>query len=259
VARRIRSRARRTLTQSGADARAADVARHLGRALRDARNRRGATQRKTASVAGLAQSTWSKLETGDGADVTLIVWARAARSVGVDLRAYLEGATATDQPRDAMHLRAQELIVRSASVGGWRSQLERTIDLDATRSRSADVVLTRRDELALVEVHDWLSDVGDAFRSWDRRLATVERRAIAIAPPGSDASALRACGIWALRGTRANRRLVAEHRGLWRARFPGSSAAWLAALAHRDRTMPSEPALVWVSVTGDRFIAARLG
>jgi hypothetical protein len=198
------------------------------------------------------------MELGHGASVSLLVWTRVIRAAGSDLRAYLERATAADQPRDAVHLRAQELIVRTAEAGGWRAHPERAIDLDPARSRAADVVLTRRDELALVEVFDWVDDAGDAFRSWDRRLATVETRAIALATADTDATNLRVGGIWVLRATRTNRRLVVEHRSLFKARFPCSGRAWLRAFSDPKQPMPQDPALLWISVRGDRLYAARL-
>jgi transcriptional regulator with XRE-family HTH domain len=262
---RIRHRSRRTPTQASADRRADEVAAYLGRGLRDARRTSGKTQAEVASIAGVARSLISEMEHGHGAHLTLLVWTRVARAAGSELRAYLERATATDQPRDAVHLRAQELIVRTAESGGWRAQPERAIDLDPGRSRVGDVVLTRGPspalaaELALVEVYDWIDDAGEAFRSWDRRLATVEARAIALAPPNSDATTMRASGVWLLRATRTNRRLVAAHRALFRARFPGSGAAWLRALGDPTQHMPQTPALLWISVSGDRLYPARLG
>jgi transcriptional regulator with XRE-family HTH domain len=256
---RIRHRSRRTPTQSAADRRADEVATYLGRALRDARRTARKAQAAIALTAGVSRSLIGQMERGQGADVTLLVWTRVARAAGSDLRAYLERATATDGPRDAVHLRAQELIVRTAEAGGWRAQPERAIDLDPGRSRAGDVVLTRPDELALVEVFDWIDDAGDAFRSWDRRLATVEARAIALVPPGTDATALRTAGIWVLRATRTNRRLVANHRALFRARFPGSGTAWLRVLSDPTHPMPPTPALLWISLAGDRLYAARLG
>ncbi|MGH2407960.1 MAG: helix-turn-helix domain-containing protein [Candidatus Limnocylindrales bacterium] len=254
---RIRNRARRTPTQAAADRRADDVATYLGRALRDARRQTRKTQAEVASIAGVSPSLPSGMERGRGASVSLLVWTRVARAANSDLRAYLELATAADQPRDAVHLRAQELIVRTAEGGGWRAQPERAIDLDPARSRAADVVLTRRWELALVEIFDWIEDLGEAFRSWDRRIATVEARAIALTTPGADATELRVSGVWVLRATRANHRLVADHRSLFKARFPGSGTAWLRALTDEAAPMPPDPALLWITVTGDRLHAAR--
>ena len=123
--------------------RAEHVAGYLGKALLDARRSSRQTQAQASDTAGIATSTWSHLERGHGADVSLVVWARAARAVGADLRAYISGATATDQPRDAAHLLAQELIVRTAAIGGWRSHPERALDTDPSRSRAANIVLSR--------------------------------------------------------------------------------------------------------------------
>ena len=64
-------------------------------------------------------------------------------------------------------------------------------------------------------------------------------------------------GCWVVRATRRNRSLVAEHGALFRARFPGSASHWLESL-RTGRSMPSEPALLWVTVAGDRLFASRL-
>ena len=197
-----------------------------------------------SAVAGIARTTWSKLERADGADVSILVWVRAARAAGGDLRAYVDGATAADQPRDAAHLRAQELIVTTSASGGWQAHPERAIDLDPRRSRAADLVLVRNHEVALVEVYDWLPDVGDAFRGWDRKLATMEARTIARPTARVEPSTIRASGIWVLRATVTNRRLVAEHRALFRARFPGSAVGWLACLT-RTRSIRCQPPRPW--------------
>jgi hypothetical protein len=193
---RVRSRGRRTPTQSAADQWADDVARHLGRGLLDARQTRRFTQVKGA---------------------------------------------------------------KTAFRGGRLAHPERAIDLDPGRSRAADILLVRGTQLALTEVFDWLPDGGEAFRSWDRRLAKVADRAVALAHSDAEAAMIAAAGIWVLRATRANRRLVSDHRVIFRARFLASAAAWLAALERPDSPAPRAPGLVWISVKGDQLIPARLG
>ena len=225
-----------------ADERADQLASALGRGLKDARHRQDISQRVASSRAGLSQTAWSRLEAGAGARVSLRVLVRASWAVDADLHAYLEAATATHQPRDAVHLRHQELVARIARGGGWTAVPE----LHVAGAGFADVGLRRSERLALVEIWTWLADVGDAFRSWDRKL----RRA---ADTGFDAS-----GCWVLRATRRNRQLVADHATIFAARFPGKGAAWLAALSTRDEPMPAAPALLWVSVRGDRLFAARI-
>lgn len=214
------------------------------------------TQARAAERAGLAQTTWSKLERDLDPSFTLATWDRAAHAVGTALSAYLPQASATDQPRDAVHLRNQELVLRTAKAGGWRGAAEQALDRDLTRSRHGDVVLTRRAEWCLVEVADWVADVGESVRDFGRRSAALDRFAVARM---RDDKVPRTSGFWLLRATRRNRELVNEHRHFFRGRFPGSGRAWLAALTDPGAPMPSEPALLWVDAGGTQIFAARLG
>lgn len=235
------TRNRRTPRQVRADARADQLAVFLGRALTNGRAAIGATQTAAAGVAGISQSCWSELERGKGASVALRVWVRATDAVGSDLRAYLEGASATTQPRDAVHLRHQELVASIATRGGWSIRPEQHV----AGAGVADLLLTRTEDTALIEIWNWLADVGDAFRTWDRKLERLRT------------SDPWASGCWVIRATRRNRQLVADHRTLFAARFPASGTAWLRALEHANAPMPDAAALLWVSVRGDRLIAAR--
>jgi hypothetical protein len=194
-----------------------------------------------ADAAGLSQSCWSDLERGKGASMSLRVWVRAASALGADLHAYLEGFSATSQPRDAVHLRHQELVASIAARGGWSIRPEQHV----AGGGVADILLAREGRTALIEVWNWLADVGDAFRCWDRKLERLR-----TADPATS-------GCWAVRATRRNRLLVADHRTLFAARFPGSSAAWINALQTVDAPVPDAAALLWVSVMGDRLVAAR--
>ena len=182
------------------------------------------------------------MERGHGSNVSLRVWVRASNAVDADLRVYLERASAAHQPRDAVHLRHQELVARTAQPGSWQPMAEQGLG----GAGVADLLLGRPGELALVEVWDWFADVGDAFRSWDRKLERLAAR---------DDEQVSGC--WAVRATRRNRALIRTHATLFTARFPGSGTAWLAAFADPQQPMPGQPALVWVSVSDDRLIAAR--
>jgi len=51
--------------------------------------------------------------------------------------------------------------------------------------------------------------------------------------------------------------LITAHATLFAARFPGSGVAWLAALTDPTMPVPDQPALLWVSVRGDRVFPAR--
>ncbi|HET7520747.1 MAG TPA: helix-turn-helix domain-containing protein [Candidatus Limnocylindria bacterium] len=240
------TRKRRTSGQSLADERVAQLARALGRSLRDARLAARRTQREAAMDAGIAQSTWSAMERALAATLSLRVWMRATHAVGADLHAYLDQVSAAQRPRDSVHLRHQELLASVASEGGWRVRPEAE-----TGSGFADLVLARPGDAALIEIWDWVPDVGDAFRSWRRKREHLEASHVTE-------DDVRVSGLWVLRGTRRNRTLLRDHPALFRAQFPGSGAAWLGALSDPSRPMPLEPAILWVSVDGRRLWPARL-
>lgn len=146
--------------------------------------------------------------------------------------------------------------MRTAVSGGWSPSPEVQLDRHAAASRWADVVLRRMLDHALVEVIDLFTDVGAAGRDWQSRLEALERHAIARMT-GDDLPSVS--GVWLVRATRRNRQLVNDHRLFFRALMPGSGAAWLAALTRPDAPMPRQPALLWVTVNGDRIYPARLG
>ena len=244
------SAARRTRLQIAADRAAADLATRLGRTVRGGRGDLALDQDEVAGRAGVSQSTVSLTETGGGAGTPLRTWMRLAFAVDSELRAYLERLPGAERPRDAVHLRHQELVTRVATTGGWRVRAEAMLDAGSERSRAADLLLERGGEIAIFEIWDWFDDVGAAFRSWDRKLARVDELT------GTEGGV---AGCWVVRSTRRNRALVADHRTLFRVRFPGSAQAWLDALASPERAAPESPGLVWVSVGGDRLYGARLG
>jgi hypothetical protein len=66
-------------------------------------------------------------------------------------------------------------------------------------------------------------------------------------------------GLLVLRATRRNRSIVRSAAGVFAARFPGRSRAWIAALGSREAAMPDGDGLVWTTVRGDRLYASRLG
>jgi transcriptional regulator with XRE-family HTH domain len=227
--------------------------------LFDGRRRMGLTQAVASARAGISQSEWSELERGKTI-ATFPIVNRAAYAVGARLEAYLRETSAADAPRDAVHLRHQELIIRTGAIGGWRALPEELIDRDARTSRAADVLLTRRaidgvTEYALWDVRDWVDDVGATVRDFARRLAAVER--YAIGHMHGDEPLPRTGGCLVLRATRRNRELVSHHRHFFRARFPGSGRAWLASLVDVTQALPDSAALVWVSVSGERLYPAR--
>ncbi|MEX2548157.1 MAG: helix-turn-helix transcriptional regulator [Chloroflexota bacterium] len=253
--------AKRTPLQVAADEASIELAKKLGRMLKDGRVRSRQTQARAADRGGISQSEWSALELGRNA-ATVPTLNRAAAAVGGSLDAWIRQTSAAGLPRDAVHLRHQELIIRLGIGGKWKALPEEFIDRDARTSRAADVLLTRRnptdavDEYAFWDVWDWFDDIGASVRDFGRRMDAVDRYATARMRTDK---LPRVGGCFVVRATTRNRRLIADHRHFFSARFPGSGHAWLRALQDPAAPLPSEPALIWVSVRGDRLFPARHG
>ncbi len=232
--------------------------------LWDGRTRLRMTQAQAAARAGISQSEWSGLELARKRGVTITTMNRAAFAIGGSLEAYIKTTSAAALPRDSVHLRHQELILRLAVPGGWTGLPEELIDRDARTSRAADVLLHRRNatdgvhEYAFWDVWDWFDDVGGPVRDFGRRMEAVDRYAVARMPVGT-ATLPRIGGVFVVRATSRNRALIAAHRHFFRSRFPGSAHEALQALQDPAAPLAKEPALVWVAVNGDRLFPSRLG
>jgi transcriptional regulator with XRE-family HTH domain len=207
-------------------------------------------QQDVADRAGIAQSFVSRMEHGRGQHASLETWAAVAATLGFQLAAFIERVPGTSLPLAYEHLKRQRLVLEIAAGGGWTGTPEQIVDTDWTRPRSIDVVLRRRggNETAVVEVWDWLNDVGAAFRGFDAKVASATRSAN---------GAGIVSGVMVLRGTQRNRALVREFGALFRSHFPSSSAAWLAALTGPN-TMPNAPGLLWTNVAGTQLGIVRV-
>ncbi len=246
----LRPRARATADVLRGLDRARESAQRCGTGLRERRQAAGLTQAEAARRARISQPRWSELERGLGADATLETWARAASAVGEQLVCFLERAPGSGLPRDIEHVRRQNEIVRRAIGGDWTVAPEMPLSI-GRGGRVVDILLTRprRREASVVEVWDWLADVGAALRSLDEKVAAVRGRL-----PG-----WRVQGAWVVRGTRRNRRLVGELEPLLGARFPGSSVAWLAALESPDAELPAGATVAWTDATATSLRPGRPG
>lgn len=235
-----------------------------------------------ADGAGVSQAWLSRMERGLGQAASLETWASVAAAVSQQLVAFLEDAPGADRPRDYEHLKRQQLVIETATQGGWRAIPELAIDPAWTHSRSVDVLLERPSsrESIVVEAWDFFDDVGAAVRGLDGKIATLVRMhqqreaaggaaadagAAGAAGAAADAGAATAVadawavgGLFVVRGTRRNRALVQEFRTLFASRFPASSGDWLAALRDPTRRLPPGNALLWTDVPGTRLIPARL-
>jgi transcriptional regulator with XRE-family HTH domain len=243
---------RATACQRMAQRRTFYVGRRIGLGLRDARIALGLPQRVAAERAGIAQPYWSTIERGLEPGVALDTLAACAAAVETQLAAFIEAQPGADLPHDIEHLRRQALVVELSRAGGWTAIPEAAIAGDVPRPRSIDVLLEREPhfEAAVVEIWDLILDGGAAMRGLEAKVAATRRRL------GPDR---RVEGLLVVRRTHRNRALVRELSGLFAARYPASSRAWLAALTDPARRMPAAGGFAWTDVRGTRLLPARLG
>ncbi len=250
--RRQPSSSRATRYEMTGRARADAAAKRLGIGLREARILAGLLQREVAARAGVSQPEIARLEGGHGSATGIATWAACGAAVGLQLAAFFEAASGASLPRDHEHLKRQNLVIATASEGGWIAEPESALPGDGPRPRSIDVLLTRpaRREAAVVEVWDLVLDGGLVMRSLEAKvLATRDR----LGP------AWRVQGMLIVRGTQRNRTLIGGLAALFAARYPASSHVWLRALRDGAVPMPEAAGLAWTDVSGERLTPARLG
>ncbi len=231
--------------------RANDLARRLGVAVRERREAQAATQGELGGLAGVSQAWWSKAERGHGRVGSLETWASVAAAVGGRLVVFIEDSPSSDRPRDFAHLIRQELVIRTAALGGWLAAPEHALAAEGPeRWRYVDVLLQRplAKELAVVEIWNLLADVGDGLRGLRTRVDRLRREY-----PDWTLS-----GLLVLRATARNRRLATRLAALFAASVGGPSSGWLRALTDPTVQMPNESGLVWTDVAGTRIFASRL-
>jgi transcriptional regulator with XRE-family HTH domain len=211
--------------------------------MKSTRLRRRLTQQELGAMVDLGQSEISYLERGHGARTSIETWVALGialdRPIGVGF-----GRDVVAPLSDAGHLAAQELVARLASAAGWRVGFEAPNDPRAPTGHT-DLRLERIGELALVEIWNRMDDLGEAFRSSDRKAADVGR------------SRRRATTLWLLLDTAANRRIIRAYPAIFRARFPGSSASWVQAVTTGSAS-PRGPGIAWVDVRSGRLRELRL-
>ena len=224
----------------------------LGARVRSARVRRHLTQAQLGNRVGLGRATVSALERGFGGGHTLDTWQRLAMALDIPLRVEL-ARDVLAVPDDDGHLRIQELLLRLGRAAGYTGSFELpTRPLDP--ARSADVCLIDRPQRRLLINECWntFGDIGASARSTNRKLA--EAQALAVSIFGEEPAYVGCC--WVVRDTRRNRALVARYPEVFRARFPGSSDAWVRALT-TGSLPPPEPGLVWCDVDATRLFPWR--
>jgi hypothetical protein len=156
------------------------------------------------------------------------------------------------EPTDAGHLGIQELVLRLGKRSGYPRMVElKARSADPWRGIVVALAADARQTLLVVECWNTFGDVGASIRSSNRKRAEAEEYAA-----GRWGSGGRASLVWVVRDTKANRALVARYPELFAAALPGSSRAWVEALA-QGAEPPIHPGLVWASVDGQRIFAWR--
>ncbi len=248
-------RLRRTEDQIEGAREARTLAGTLGTQVRRTRRARRITQAQLGQRVGLQQSRISDLERGRGEHASLETWVALGIAFGRPLAVSLSRDIAADTtPRDAGHLRAQELLLGLARRHGRSATFELpTRPADPARSIDVGIRDDRARLLIVVEVWNRLDDLGAAARNQARKVAAAN--ALAAAVGGDEPYAVRGC--WTIVDTAANRRLVSAYPEILRSRFPGSSKAWARALAD-GADPPDMPGLIWADTRSGRLFAVRL-
>jgi transcriptional regulator with XRE-family HTH domain len=224
----------------------------LGNHLAAARRRRRRTQQQLADRVGISRATLSRMELGRGHGAPIGTWLALAAELGLTPRFELQRDWRED-PVDAGHLAVQELLLRLARVTGHDRRFElRTRSSDPSRSIDVNWRSDRARRLIVIEAWNTIGDIGAGVRSFQRKLADAEELATIL----GDGQPYEVRGVWVVRATRRNRDLVARYPEVFRAAFPGSSAAWTAALT-TGTPPPDRPGLVWCDVRATRVFAWR--
>ncbi len=248
------SRVRRTDAEVQASRESARIGATLGSDLQRTRKRRRITQRALGERIGLGQVRISEIERGLGATAPLETWIALGVAIDRPLAVSFSRDMQPDEPRDAGHLAAQELVLRLARQHGRRADFELPTR-PADPARSVDVAL--RDDTArvliVVEIWNRLDDLGAAARATTRKVAEAEGPAVLAT---GDGPPYRVAVCWLFVDTAANRRLVARYPEILESRFPGSSLVWVRCLAEGLPPLIA-PGLAWIDPRSGRIVPLR--
>lgn len=210
------------------------------------------TQGELAVKSGLSRSQIAKMESDRGIGIPPADWFAVADV----LERFLKFEFSRDpheQPADAGHLDIQQLLLRLGEQAGFD---DRRVEMPGrTGARWTDVALVSRARrvLVLVECVNTAGNVGESFRSSDRKLAEAEHVAAAL---GGEGPKFQVGLCWVVRDTARNRELLRRYGDLFEARFPGSSDAWVETLT-RGGSLPAQAGLVWCDLRATRVFAWR--
>ncbi len=221
------------------------IAANLGRDVRRTRIGRRLTQAQLADMVAVSQSEISALEAGRGARTSIETWVAIGIALDRPIAIGFTRDVADPMPKDAGHLAAQELVVRLVTAAGWRAGIELPSDPREPRYVTDIVLAGHGHRPVLVEVWNRIDDLGAAIRSSDRKLAEAARGGVDVG----------VC--WLFVDTAANRALVRRYPAILRARFGGSSSAWVSALTS-GTPPPIRPGVSWIDIRSGKLREFRL-
>ena len=234
------------------DREAQAIAANLGAQAAAARRGLRLKQAAVAERIGISRGRLGDLERGRGEGAPLGLWIALGMVLGRPLRVEFSKPI-EPETADAGHLAIQELVLRLGRRAGYARGFEvPTRPADPRRSTDVGLRDDRRRMLILVECWNTIGDLGGAARSTSRKVAEAEE--LAVVAGGERPFTVRA--VWVVRATARNRALVARYPEVFAARFPGSSARWVAALMAGTEP-PTQPGLVWCDVAATRLFAWR--
>lgn len=246
---------RRTGFEVDGSVEAAAIAGSMGRDLRTTARRRGLTQAEIGRRVGLSGARVGEIQRGQGASASLETWVKVGKVIGRPLAVSFSRDLEPQEPRDAGHLAAQELVLALARRHGRRADIELPTR-PADPARSIDVALRDDPARALLVIEIWnrLDDFGAAARATTRKAAEAEGPAVIAAGAGPP---YRVAVCWLLLDTVANRRLVARYPEIIRSRFSGSSVEWVRCLADGGPP-PIEAGIAWIDARSGRIVPLRI-
>ena len=220
-----------------------------------AASRRGLRLRQAtvAARSGISRGRLGDLERGRGEGAPLGLWVALGLVLGRPLRVEFSRRVDTETA-DAGHLAIQELVLRLGRAAGYGRGFEvptRPGDPPLDRRRAARRPTPHLDPRRVLE-HDRRSRRGGPGHEPQARRGRGTRDR-----PGRERP-FTVRGVWVVRASARNRALVARYPEVFAARFPGSSARWVAALT-AGAEPPPEPGLVWCDIGATRLFAWRRG